>query len=214
MPADRPAPPRVSPPDLPDELRPASPARRADLIAAEVVCDGETDLAHSSLEQCVIRGAADRLDLTGTTLLDVTLSDLRAPVVSLRAATIRRLRIDGGRIGTLDLSEARVHELEIHGARIDYLTLGGAKAEDVLVVDAQLRTLDVPQAVLSRVRFDDSRVDEVDTRGLTAKDVDLRGLDALAFLDVSSLKGTTLGTRQVEMLATVFAKAAGIDVRD
>jgi|GEM_PF-3388035 len=42
----------------------------------------------------------------------------------------------------------------------------------------------------------------------------LRGLDALAYLDVTSLRGTTLTSRQVELLATVFARAAGIDVQD
>ncbi|MFE6994496.1 pentapeptide repeat-containing protein [Microbacterium sp. NPDC057659] len=214
MPAIRPVPPRVSAPDLPDHLTPARAQRRADLLAASVECAGETDLAHGSLEQCVLTGAADRVDLTGATLLDVRIEDLRAPVVSLRDASIRRLRIDRGRIGTLDLSTARIGELEIRGARIDYLSLGGARAEDVLIADTTLHTLDVPQATLTRVRFDGTRADEVDPRGLTSKDVDLRGLDALAYLDVLSLRGATLASRQVELLAPAFATAAGIDVQD
>lgn len=214
MPAIRPVPPRVSAPDLPDRLTPARAQRRADLLSASVACAGETDLAHGSLEQCVLKGSADRVDLTGATLLDVLIEDLRAPAVSLRDATIRRLRIDRGRIGTLDLSTTRIGELEIRGARIDYLSLGGARAEDVLIADTTLHTLDVPQATLTRVRFDSTRADEVDPRGLTAKDLDLRGLDALAYLDVLSLRGATLTSNQVELLAPAFAASAGIDVRD
>ncbi|MDR2997199.1 MAG: pentapeptide repeat-containing protein [Microbacterium sp.] len=214
MPAIRPVPPRVSEPDLPTHLTPAPARRRADLLQASIECSGETDLAHGSLEQCMLTGAAERVDLTGATLLDVRIEDLRAPVVSLRDASIRRLRIDRGRIGTLDLSSARIGELEIRGVRVDYLSLGGAKAEDVIIADTMVRALDVPQATLTRVRFDGTRADEVDPRGLTAKDVDLRGLDALAYLDVLSLRGATLDSRQVELLAPAFAAAAGIDVRD
>nr|WP_232528489.1 pentapeptide repeat-containing protein [Microbacterium sp. MAH-37] len=195
-------------------MTPARAQRRADLLEASVECAGDTDLAHGSLEQCVLTGSADRVDLTGATLLDVRIEDLRAPVVSLRDSTIRRLSIERGRIGTLDLSTARIGELEIRGARIDYLSLGAARAEDVLIADTMLHTLDVPQATLTRVRFEGTRADEVDTRGLVAKDVDLRGLDALAYLDVLSLRGATLGSRQVELLAPAFATAAGIDVQD
>lgn len=214
MPTIRPVPPRASVPDLPDTFTFAVPARHADLLAAEIACSGEVDLAHSSLEQCVLSGAADRIDLTGATLIDVEIRDIRAAAIALRDATIRRLRIVDGRIGTLDLSDARVAELTIDDTRIDYATLGGARAEDVLMTGAALQALDLPQATLTRVGFDGCRADEVDSRGLRATHVDLRGLDALAYLDVSALRGTTMSPRQVELLAPAFAAAAGIDVQD
>ncbi|MGB4136526.1 MAG: pentapeptide repeat-containing protein [Microbacterium sp.] len=205
--------PRVSAPDLPDALSPAAPSRRADLLAAAIACSGETDLAHASLEQCLLTGTADRIDLTGAMLIDVRFTDLRTPVLTMRDASVRRLSIDGGRIGALDLSSARIAELEIRGARIDYLSLGAARGEDILVVGSTLRALDLPHATLSRLRFDDCQADEVDSRGLSAKDVDLRGLHAVAYLDVLSLRGTTLSPHQVEQLAPAFAAAAGIDVQ-
>jgi hypothetical protein len=49
---------------------------------------------------------------------------------------------------------------------------------------------------------------------MRADSLDLRGLDALAFLDVTSLRGATLTERQIELLAPVLARAAGIDVQD
>lgn len=212
--SDAPAGPRLSAPDLPPDLTPAYPARAADLMAARLDLSGAVDLAHAFLEQCVLAADAEIVDLTGATLLDVDIPGPRLAALNLRDAGIRRLRIQGGRIGTLDLSAARVDEVELRDLRIDYLNLGGAKGTDILVAGCALRTLDMPQAVLTRVRFDDCRSDEVDSRGLRAVDVDLRGLDALAYLDASSLRGTTLTTFQVQQLAPTFAAGIGIQVRD
>ncbi|HWU31161.1 MAG TPA: pentapeptide repeat-containing protein [Microbacterium sp.] len=207
-------PPLVSAPDLPDHLDPAPPRRSADLIAALIELEGDADLAHSSLEQCVLTGGADSLDLRGATLMDVELRDLRVADLPARTASLRRVRISGGRIGTLDLTDTRIHELELHGVRIDYLTLSATKAVDVRIDGCRITALDLPGATLTRVAFDGTHADEVDSRGLQASHVDLRGLDALSFLDVASLRGTTLTVRQVELLAPAFAASAGISVRD
>lgn len=206
--------PRVSPPDLPARLTPARPARGADLLAAMLDLTGTVDLAHSVVEQCSVNADADSVDLTGATVLDVELTDVRIASLRLRDAGVRRVRVSGGRIGTLDLSTARIDELELRGLRIDYLNLGGAKASDVDVVDCDIRTIDMPQAQLTRLRFTDSRSDEVDPRGMTARDVDLRGLDALAYLDANSLRGTALTSFQVQQLAVVIATGIGIRITD
>ncbi|WOF24585.1 pentapeptide repeat-containing protein [Microbacterium betulae] len=208
--------PRIGAPDLPSELEDASARRSADLRRARVVgLAGDVDLEHASLEECRIPSpSVHALALRGATLVDVEITDIRAVSISARDTTIRRLRIAGGRIGTLDLTGARVSELELRDLRIDYLTLAGARAEDVLIGGSAIRALDLPQAQLTRVAFDGSRADEVDPRGMRASDVDLRGLDALAYLDVLALRGTTLSEEQVRMLAPAFATATGIQVRD
>ncbi|MBO9627537.1 MAG: pentapeptide repeat-containing protein [Microbacterium sp.] len=211
---ESPAAPRVSPPDLPREFDEGVPRRGADLLAVRLHLAGTVDLAHSSLEQCTVEADADAVDLTGATVLDVAMSGVRIASLRMRDAGVRRLRITGGRIGTLDLSGARVDELELRDLRIDYLNLGGAKATDVEIADCGIRTIDTPQAELTRVRFDGTRSDEVDPRGLKAVDVDLRGLDALSYLDANSLRGTTLTGFQVQQLAPVIAASIGIQIRD
>lgn len=212
----RPVPPRVSPPDLPARLEQGSPGRHLD--AHRLRFDGlggSVDLAHSSLEECAIEDAAmDALDLAGATMIDVAIRELRAASVSARDTSLRRVSVTGGRIGTLDLTGAQIAELELRDLRIDYLTLAGARAEDVRIAGCAIRTLDLPHATLTRTAFEDCRTDEVDARGLRAADVDLRGIDAVSFLDVLSLRGATLSPFQVERLAPAFATAAGIDVRD
>lgn len=211
---ESPAAPRVSPPDLPDHLERATPRRSADLLAAHLDLTGSADLAYASLEQCTVRADADAVDLTGATVLDVAMDGVRIASLKLRDAGIRRLRISGGRIGTLDLSGARIDELELRDLRIDYLNLGGARATDVEIGECSIRTVDMPQAELTRVRFAATSGDEVDPRGMKAKDVDLRGLDAQAYLDANSLRGTTLTAFQVQQLAPVIAAGLGIQVKD
>lgn len=206
--------PRVSPPDLPDDFTPAEPRRSADLIAAALDLAGTVELAYASLEQCRVTADADTIDLTGATILDVEMSNLRVASLRMRNSGVRRLRISGGRIGTLDLSGARVAEWELRDVRIDYLNLGGSRVEDVDVIGCRIRALDMPQAELTRMRFTGSASDEVDTRGMRARDVDLRGLDAVSFLDANSLRGTTLTSFQVQQLAALIAAGLGIQIKD
>lgn len=211
---DSPIAPRVSAPDIPEQLTTAEPQRGADLLAARLTLSGDVDLAHSSLEQCVISADVGTLDMTGATILDVDIQGIRAASVSMRNAGIRRLRITGGRIGTLDLSGTRIDELELREVRIDYLTLGAAKGTDILVVDSTIKALDMPQAELRRVSFEHSRSEEVDTRGMRATDVDLRGLDTASFMDTNSLRGITLTAFQIQQLAPVIAAGLGIRISD
>ncbi|MGH3689238.1 MAG: pentapeptide repeat-containing protein [Microbacterium sp.] len=210
---ESPAPPRTTAPDLPPVLEPASPARSTDLIAASLELTGTVDLAYATLEQCTVRADADAVDLTGATVIDVEMSDARIAALRMRDTGVRRLRISGGRIGTLDLSDARISELELRDVRIDYLNLGAAKVTDLEITGCAIRTIDMPRAELTRVRFTATSSDEVDPRGMRAKDLDLRGLDAMAYLDANSLRGATLTSFQVQQLAPLFAADLGIQVK-
>ncbi|MCH6229424.1 pentapeptide repeat-containing protein [Microbacterium sp. CFH 31415] len=209
--------PRVSAPDLPREFFDViGLERRGDHLQASIGgLSGEVDASHAALTECIVAAASvDRLDLTGATLVDVEFNGLRATSVRGADARLRRVLLTGGRIGTLDLGAAGIDEVELRGIRIDYLSLGGAKVEDLRVADCAIETLDLPQATLTRVRFENTRAGEVDTRGMRADSVDFRGLDAAAYLDVSSLRRVTLTPWQVEQLAPAFAAALATDVQD
>lgn len=212
-----PIPPRLSPPDLPSRLDPGNPpARGADHFQVRwTALDEQTDAAHATITECAIDAASvDRLDLTGATLVDIEIADLRATTIAARGSRLRRVRVSGGRIGTLDLGNADVDEVELRGIRIDYLALAGARIQDLLVADCTIGTLDLPQAIVSRAAFTETRADDVDTRAMRAKDLDLRGLEAVSFLDAASLREATLSPRQIENLAPAMAAALGIRVLD
>ena len=209
--------PRLSAPDLPSRLEDGpTPSRGGDFFQMSwTTLDAQTDAAHATITECtLIDASVERLDLSGATLVDVEVRDVRATTLAARGSRLRRVRITGGRIGTLDLADADVDEVELRGMRIDYVSLAAARVTDLLIADCTIGTLDMPQAVLSRVAFADSRADDVDTRGLRAKDLDLRGLEAVSYLDPASLRGATLSARQIEYLAPALADALGIRVLD
>ncbi|WP_439592609.1 pentapeptide repeat-containing protein [Microbacterium sp.] len=215
--AESPAPPRVSPPDLPPRLDDAQGLRpRDEHFRLEITgLMQKSDASHSEISECRVAAASViDLTLTGATLVDVVIDELRATTVTARDARLKRVRIAGGRIGTLDLADAELDEVELRGVRIDYLSLANAQVDDVLIADCTITTLDLPQARCDRVAFENTRSDEVDTRGLRADDVDLRGLEALSYTDAASLRGVTLSSRQIELLAPAFAATLGIEVQD
>lgn len=214
---ERPVPPRVSDPDIPSRLEPAVELRaRADHFQQSFAgLVGDADAAHATLTECRLTDVAvASLVLTGATLVDVAISGLRATTVSGRGARMRRVSIDGGRIGTLDLADAELDEVALRGVRVDYVSLAAARIENVVFADCTIGTLDLPHTVAARVAFDSSRADELDTRGLRAENVDLRGVEVLSFTDAGSLRGTTLSLRQIGLHAPAFAASLGIQVTD
>jgi len=177
--------------------------------------DAVTDAAHAAITECaVIEAAVERIDLTGSTLVDVDVRELRATTLAARSARLRRVRIVGGRIGTLDLADADLDEVELRGVRIDYVSLAAARVSDLLIAETTIGTFDMPNATIARMAFVDCRADEVDSRGIRAKDLDLRGLEAVSYLDPASLRGATLSPRQVAHLAPALAHSLGIRVVD
>jgi len=210
-----PASPRDHTPDLPPRLEEHTAlAPRADVVGAQVTLGvGDTDAAHSRIAESRLAAASvGRLDLTGATLTDVVVSDLRAVELVARDGTWRNVVVEGGRLGSLDALRAEWDGVTLRGVRIDYLSLPSASLGDVRLVGCEIGTLDVPEARLTRVRFDDTRADEVDTRGLRSTDVALRGLEALSFTDPRGLSGAWLSARQSELHAAAFAHALGIRI--
>ncbi|MGC5171184.1 pentapeptide repeat-containing protein [Microbacterium sp. DT81.1] len=208
--------PRIAAPDLPRDLGEGVLRRGAHVDAALLEgLSGRVDAPHAHLVESIVRGAdVERLDLGGSSLTDVEIEDLRGVDVSFRETRWQTVRMTGGRIGTLDLSRSDLNGVELRGMRVDYLTLAGATASDLLLVDCTLGSLDAPQAKLSRVRFEGCRVDEVDNRDWRIEHVDLRGLEAVRYLDMAALRGATLSERQVTALGPDFAAAAGVLIRD
>lgn len=212
----RPAPPRLAAPDLPRTLEPAPLRRSGELTGGAIeLPSGSVDGAHARVSESVLSAASvDRLDLTGAILSDIRIEDLAAAELAARDGSWRTVVVTGGRIGTLDLSRGRWDAVELRGVRIDYLSVPAATLRDVQFTDCRIGTLDAPGAVLERVRFEGSSVDEFDTRELQVVDLDLRGLEALAFTDVRALRGATLSLAQAEHHAAAFAAAIGLDIQD
>lgn len=210
-----PVPPCEHAPDLPEVLEPVDRlAPHDDVLGALLtIASGPVDAAHARLTEVRWEAASvDDVELGGAVLSDVAITDLRAVSLMARESTWRNVVIDQGRIASLDALRAQWSGVTLRGLRIDYLALPSAEVSDLLIEDCSIGTLDLPEAQLTRVRFAGTSVDEVDTRGLRSRDVDLRGLEALSFTDVRGLAGATLDARQAELHAAAFADALQIRI--
>lgn len=208
--------PAVSLPDLPADLS-AGPAwsRGMELEAAVWSGGGTANAPYCSVTECRIDGGVyDVLDFSHGTLRDMEVLRVGAASLGLRGARVRRLRITGGRIGTVDLADATVDELVLDGVRVDYLSCARGTLTDVDVIDCTIGTLDAPAAKLTRARFRGSRVDELDLRDAMNSHVDLRGLDVAAHVDVRGLSGATISDLQAQLASRAFAEALGVSVRE
>lgn len=208
--------PRILPLDLPDQFEPVDtiPAR-ADLTGVTVSgMAGDVASEHARLvESRVDSVTAGRWTLTGATLTDVALADVTATSLVATDGRWRQVDWSGGRVAALDAVRGQWDGVNVRGVRFDYVNLASAHLTDVLFSDCVFETIDLPDAVLTRVAFVDCRAGEVDTRGLTASHLDLRGLDASVFTDVAGLRGATLSEDQTAYHGRAFARALGISVR-
>lgn len=211
-----PSPPRDSSPDLPPVLDPLGRLRRGDDVLGVRISglSGEIDASHAHLTETLWEAPAlDRLDLTGTTLSETRIDEPRITALTGREARWRNVEIVGGRIGSVDLLRAELDGVVLRGTRVDYLALPSAALAHVRFVGCTFGSIDLPEARVDRVAFEDCRADEVDTRGLRAAHLDLRGLEALTYTDPVALRGATLTFGQAEALGAAFATALGISVR-
>lgn len=219
-----PLPPRVHDLDLPAELEPVSAlARHGHHLAVRFAGIGipgeetatEVDAAYTTVTESELAELRlRRLNLTGARLIDVRIGDVQLLELAAAGSTLRRVSLHGGRIGTLDLSGATLEAVELRDLRIDYVNLSGASIEDLLVTDSAIGTLDLPDASVARASFAGVRVQEVGTAGLTASDLDLRGLQSDAFTDLAGLRGSTLTPAQFGALQQQLARYAGVQLKD
>lgn len=210
-----PAPPRTLPPDLPATLESVPGiAARSETVASEIAdLTGVLASEHAHLlESRVARARLDEWRLTGATLTDVSLTDVAAGALIVVDGRWRQTQWCGGRASTFEAVRLTGDGVRFEGIRFDYANLAAARLTDVAFVDCVFTTLDLPQASLERVAFERCRADEVDTRGLVARDLDLRGLDASRFTDVTGLRGAVLSSHQAAFHADALARSIGITV--
>ncbi len=208
--------PRILPLDLPREFAAASAvAARSELFGARVGdLSGDLTSDHARvIESSVGPVAAGRWSFAGATLTDVSLHDVSATALAATEARWRQVEWTGGRVAALDAVRVEWDGVHVRGVRFEYVNLASAKLTDVLFTDCVFATIDLPEAELTRVAFTGCRADEVDTRGLSASHVDLRGLDVAGFTDVSGLRGATLSEEQASFHGRALARGLGIVVR-
>jgi uncharacterized protein YjbI with pentapeptide repeats len=161
------------------------------------------------LARCGLDGAT----LRRARLLDTVLEEVWGVGTQLAEAELRDVELRGARLGGTQLYGARLTRVHVRGGKADFLNLRQAVLKDVVFEDCLLLEPDFGDAVLERVAFVNCTLRRADLRGARLKDVDLR--DA-AELDVATgvdrLAGAVINSTQLMELAPAFAAQLGVRV--
>lgn len=175
----------------------------------------ELDWRRVTLIECeALLTGVGTLRLQGSRVIDTQLIE---PVVAALEASDshwRSVHVSGGRIASLDLSGAELRCITLSGVRIGYLNLRSAEASDLTFTGCRIDTLDMTAGRMSRGTFVDCQVVELSIQHARLCEVDLRGAALGRIEGVVELRGSTIGSDQLQLLAPLLADALGIDVRD
>lgn len=157
--------------------------------------------------------SADEADLKGARLSEVVLDRVDIPVVRAARTRWRDVRVTG-RIGSFEAYESELRSVHFVGCKLSFVNLRGAELLDVAFTDCVIEELDLLQSKVRRVRFDGCRIAQLDVQHSELHDVDLRGAELESISGLSHLRGTTVTSSQLTLLAPLLAAELGIVVED
>ncbi|MFE5405357.1 pentapeptide repeat-containing protein [Streptomyces sp. NPDC056580] len=174
------------------------------------------DGAGARFMDCALTACAvDEAVLRRARVLDSVLSGLRGVGTDLAEATFRDVELLDPRLGGTQMHGAVLERVVIRGGKIDFLNLREARLRDVVFENCVLVEPDFAGARLERVEFTGCALKEADFGGATLKDVDLRGAAPLEVVrGLDRLAGAVISTGQLLDLAPLLAGALGIRVAD
>jgi uncharacterized protein YjbI with pentapeptide repeats len=175
----------------------------------------DTDLGGSTLSECDLDGVrAAELRMGGARILETRIRRLDAPVLRGARSTWRDVVVDGGRIGSAELYDSGVTAVRISGCKLGFVNLRGATLTDVVFEDCRIDELDLGGARLRRVAFPGSSIGTLALQRAELADTDLRGTDLREIIGVEGLRGATIDSAQLTLLAPLLARTAGLLVED
>ncbi|MEA2295888.1 MAG: hypothetical protein QOE86_3527 [Solirubrobacteraceae bacterium] len=206
---------RIDPPDLPDELEPATTLDAGGLDCAALQ---GAELAGLRLVAASIDASRlERVDLTGAKLpnLAVRDSELRECALAnadLRGASLRRTHVRGGRLTGLIWTEGEAADVVLEDCRADLAALAGTRLERVRFTRCNLAQADFEGARMKTVVFEDCDLRDADLSGARFEQVELRGCRLEGLRGAAALRGVAMPWSDVLDAAGLFAAACGVKV--
>lgn len=155
--------------------------------------------------------AAGETDLRGARLHEVELDRVNLPVVRAARSQWRDVRVTG-RLGSLEAYEVQWRAVHFVGCKLSFVNLRGAELVDVAFTDCTIEELDLGSAVARRVALPGTRVVSLGVRDAELRDVDLRGATIDDLDGLASLRGATISSDQLMLLAPLMAVGLGLRV--
>ena len=210
------------PPRLPDELEPATidprtvdsgdewhRVRIADAEAAGLAMPG-LRFEESRLE---------RVDLSGARLAHLSLSDVELESANLANANVRggsawRVRIGRSRLTGISWHEGMIRDTVLSDCRIDLSSFAATRMDQVVFERCLLMQVDLQQATLRAVRFQDCDLTEADVSEARFERCELRGCTIDGMRGAERLRGVAMPWEDIVASVGTFAAAVGVTVLD
>lgn len=195
---------------------PGELTRNADLegVGFEQVAVPHLDLTRSLVTSArFTRLSADEADLAGARWSEVELDQVNLPVVRAARSQWQDVTVRG-RLGALEAYEAQWRSVHLAGCKVDYINLRSADLLDLVIEDCVIEELDLVEVTARRVELVDVRVGHLDLQHAQLRDVDLRGLTLASIQGIAGLRGATVTSAQLQLLAPLLAAEVGLSVED
>ncbi|MGH3309351.1 MAG: pentapeptide repeat-containing protein [Streptomyces sp.] len=185
-----------------------------DGVGFEDVDLGGTDAAGATFLDCgMYRCSLAEAGWGRVRLIDSVLEGVTGVGADLSGAEIRDVELLDARLGGTQVHGARLSRVLVRGGKIDFLNLRQATLRDVTFENCVLVEPDFSGATLERVAFPGSVVRGADFTQATLAEVDLREAAELEIAaGVGRLRGAVISSAQLMDLAPVFAAEIGVRV--
>jgi uncharacterized protein YjbI with pentapeptide repeats len=172
------------------------------------------DLPGATIRESRFAGlGADTADLRGARLADVELSRIDLPVVRASRGQWHDVSLSG-RLGSLEAYDTQWRSVRFVGCKLSFVNLRAAELVDVEFVDCIIEELDLSGAEARRVRLTDTSVEHLDVQQAQLRDVDLRGARLASIAGLVDLRGATISSEQLTLMAPLLAAGLGLRVED
>jgi uncharacterized protein YjbI with pentapeptide repeats len=189
----------------------------AGFVLEDVLLDGVAPGAIRAAGGRIARGALVGVELAGSRLRSLSLSDVVVREgdfanVDLTGARLRRVVFERVRMTGITLAETEAEDVVLRGCRLDLAGFRAAQIGRVLVEDCVLDEADFYGAVLRQVRFTGCRMRRIELEQAQLSSVDLRGSEVED--PRGELRGMIIDSVQLAGLAPLLAARLGIKVDD
>lgn len=203
--------------------------------AALVAADVDQLVTEANLEQVIIAHAdasgkqirnlnldevsLERVLLIETRLEKLSLTDAELKACDLSAArcsesSVIRTHIVGGRMTGIDFSRSTIKDVVFEDCKLDMANFRFAKLTRVQFINCMMSETDFQVAELSDVEFQASHLEKVEFGQCKIKDTDARSSELIDIRGWQSLKGMTIDSTQLVMIAPQLAHELGLKVGD
>jgi len=173
------------------------------------------DAPNSRFLECAFRQVSitgGRMQRSG--LRYVWARDLRLTGTTLAESSWLEVTLIGSVLAGVQVFGSELRSVIFSGCKLDSVNFRASKLTRVTFENCVLRDVDFAGATLTGCSFPGSQLTRADFSKVTMEQTDLRGAELGLIIDTGSLRGATISSGQLAVVAPVLAEALGIIVDD